>query len=533
MGRKVQLMAESDLNDPRLIRPPEHGGYGLDAQWADDVHHTIHATLTGERHGYYQDFAGIATIADVLPRAVLLRAAVLAAPRPHARPLVGRRAAPAVRRLRAEPRPGGQPRRSASGSRRSSPRTGSGSRRRWCCCRPTCRCCSWARSTARRRPSSTSSSTAIPSWSRRCARDGGGSSRRSGCGRGADRSAGGGDVRARRSSTGTAASRPGRAHARALHATCSRCGERSRRSGRERAWCTSRARPTGARRSASMPLQGDIFDAGARAANALVRVQPHRTAAGRARAVGGAMAHGGCGSRPTSRRTAARGSRRRSCRASEQAAVDGRAEAAARRVAAGRAARAHGAARAVERGRVRARLRGRELRVTLRIWPGRPYPLGATWDGTGVNFALFSENATGVELCLFRRRRTTRGSAATIQLARAHRPGLALLPPRRPAGPVLRLPRARPVRAGARAPLQPGEAADRPVRQGDHGRDQVEQRRCSRTRSAAPREDLEPDRRQLGGRRAEVGGDRLRVHVGGRPAARACRTTARSSTSAT
>jgi maltooligosyltrehalose trehalohydrolase len=65
MGRKVQLMAESDLNDPRLIRPPEHGGYGLDAQWSDDVHHTIHATLTGERHGYYQDFTGIATIADV------------------------------------------------------------------------------------------------------------------------------------------------------------------------------------------------------------------------------------------------------------------------------------------------------------------------------------------------------------------------------------------------------------------------------------------------------------------------------------
>ena len=40
--------------------------------------------------------------------------------------------------------------------------------------------------------------------------------------------------------------------------------------------------------------------------------------------------------------------------------------------------------------------------MTLRIWPGRPYPLGATWDGTGVNFALFSENATGVDLCLFR-----------------------------------------------------------------------------------------------------------------------------------
>ncbi|HEY2065020.1 MAG TPA: glycogen debranching protein GlgX [Gemmatimonadaceae bacterium] len=40
--------------------------------------------------------------------------------------------------------------------------------------------------------------------------------------------------------------------------------------------------------------------------------------------------------------------------------------------------------------------------MTMRVWPGRPYPLGATWDGMGVNFALFSEHATGVELCLFR-----------------------------------------------------------------------------------------------------------------------------------
>ena len=37
----------------------------------------------------------------------------------------------------------------------------------------------------------------------------------------------------------------------------------------------------------------------------------------------------------------------------------------------------------------------------MKVWPGHPYPLGATWDGSGVNFALFSENATGVELCLF------------------------------------------------------------------------------------------------------------------------------------
>ncbi len=65
LGRKIQLVAESDLNDPRLIRPPAQGGYGMDAQWADDVHHTIHTALTGERHGYYQDFQGTATIADV------------------------------------------------------------------------------------------------------------------------------------------------------------------------------------------------------------------------------------------------------------------------------------------------------------------------------------------------------------------------------------------------------------------------------------------------------------------------------------
>ena len=37
----------------------------------------------------------------------------------------------------------------------------------------------------------------------------------------------------------------------------------------------------------------------------------------------------------------------------------------------------------------------------LRVWPGSPYPLGATWDGAGVNFAIFSEHATRVELCLF------------------------------------------------------------------------------------------------------------------------------------
>src|SRR5512142_1191676 len=47
----------------------------------------------------------------------------------------------------------------------------------------------------------------------------------------------------------------------------------------------------------------------------------------------------------------------------------------------------------------------------MRQWPGSPYPLGATWDGIGVNFAIFSEHATSVELCLFDSASSTRESA--------------------------------------------------------------------------------------------------------------------------
>lgn len=55
-GRKFYLIAESDLNDVRVIKPLELGGYGLDAQWNDDFHHCLHTLLTGEKQGYYQDF---------------------------------------------------------------------------------------------------------------------------------------------------------------------------------------------------------------------------------------------------------------------------------------------------------------------------------------------------------------------------------------------------------------------------------------------------------------------------------------------
>ena len=68
VGRPLFLVAESDLNDPRLVRPREAGGFGLDAQWADDVHHALHALLTGERQGYYVDFGSLATLCEALSR---------------------------------------------------------------------------------------------------------------------------------------------------------------------------------------------------------------------------------------------------------------------------------------------------------------------------------------------------------------------------------------------------------------------------------------------------------------------------------
>ena len=81
------------------------------------------------------------------------------------------------------------------------------------------------------------------------------------------------------------------------------------------------------------------------------------------------------------------------------------------------------------------------------IWPGRPYPLGATFDGSGTNFALFSEVAEKVELCLFDERPGRDAGRAD----RGRRVRLARLPARGAARPALRLPRARPVGPRARA----------------------------------------------------------------------------------
>jgi maltooligosyltrehalose trehalohydrolase len=71
LGREVHLIAESDLNDCRLVRSPREGGYGLDAHWCDDFHHAVHAALTGERDGYYEDFGSLEQVATALRDAIL------------------------------------------------------------------------------------------------------------------------------------------------------------------------------------------------------------------------------------------------------------------------------------------------------------------------------------------------------------------------------------------------------------------------------------------------------------------------------
>ncbi len=66
LGRDLCLIAESDLNDARVLLPSEKGGYGLAAQWSDDFHHSLHTLLTRETQGYYADFGSVGHLANVL-----------------------------------------------------------------------------------------------------------------------------------------------------------------------------------------------------------------------------------------------------------------------------------------------------------------------------------------------------------------------------------------------------------------------------------------------------------------------------------
>jgi maltooligosyltrehalose trehalohydrolase len=68
LGRPLSLIAESDLNDPATVEPTAEGGMGMTAQWSDDLHHAVHALVTGEKYGYYGDFGDEVTLARTLTR---------------------------------------------------------------------------------------------------------------------------------------------------------------------------------------------------------------------------------------------------------------------------------------------------------------------------------------------------------------------------------------------------------------------------------------------------------------------------------
>jgi len=90
LGRVFVLIAESDLNDPRLVRSASQGGLGLDAHWNDDFHHAVHRFFTGETDGYYADFQGLADVATALRDGYVYQGQYsLHRGRRHGRPPVG------------------------------------------------------------------------------------------------------------------------------------------------------------------------------------------------------------------------------------------------------------------------------------------------------------------------------------------------------------------------------------------------------------------------------------------------------------
>lgn len=91
VGRRLVLIAESDLNDPRVVTPREAHGYGIDAQWSDDFHHALFTILHAERgKGYYNDFGSFENLAKSLTRVFVYDGAYSTyRKRSHGRPVEG------------------------------------------------------------------------------------------------------------------------------------------------------------------------------------------------------------------------------------------------------------------------------------------------------------------------------------------------------------------------------------------------------------------------------------------------------------
>ncbi len=113
LDRPLFLIAESDLNDPRIITPRAEGGLGVHAQWNDDFHHALHAALTGESQGYYADFARdpFAALAKTLTRGYFHDGTWSSfRGRGHGRRWTQPHGRAPADRLQPDPRPGRQPR---------------------------------------------------------------------------------------------------------------------------------------------------------------------------------------------------------------------------------------------------------------------------------------------------------------------------------------------------------------------------------------------------------------------------------------
>ena len=156
------------------------------------------------------------------------------------------------------------------------------------------------------------------------------------------------------------------------------------------------------------------------------------------------------------------------------------------------------------------------LKSDRRISAGSPHPLGATWDGRGTNFALFSANAEKVELCLFDK--TGRQRDRPHRAAGAHRGRLARLSARRAARPALRLSRARPLRPRGRAPLQSAQAADRSLQPSGSAASSPGPTRISPIASATSARTCRSTAATTRASMLEVGGGRPGPHLGRRPA---------------
>ena len=108
--RPLFLVAESDLNDPRFVRGRDVGGYGMDAPWADELHHALHAALTGRGEWLLRGLRVAAPAGQGAAPGVGVRRHVFPAPPAPSRPAAGGLAGQPFVGLYPEPRPGRQPR---------------------------------------------------------------------------------------------------------------------------------------------------------------------------------------------------------------------------------------------------------------------------------------------------------------------------------------------------------------------------------------------------------------------------------------